>query len=1311
MRQLVAILAALGFQVASPALATFEGLNGPIVYQVTRSGFGNISAGKVTPGESPTSLGLSGLGYKVDMYYAPDGERVVYTVYDPTNTTISSLRIQNIVQGGGSVLGIPPVQTTAVINGESYTTDWYPRHPSFTADGRGVVFSQAGHIRLYDLDTDAITDLTAGGIPTSRGDYYWPTVSSDGTMVAFQMLTGSAIGVMPITGGGFSSIGAGLVIPTWHPTKLEILAVDVDFSSHTRTFYALTPAGVATPVHTAPGSSVGGDSDLGRFRAVWSPEGDKIAYTVLNEDAGLGAYGNALYTYEVGGSDPPEIVATMPSSSGNVWHAVRPTWGAKAAVDLTVDVVSPVTDVGDDFEVRYDISVSNLGPADASAARIEIRLPDQVKYVSSSALGAPCEENGVRTGGPDDPIETRKIFPAGGFLVCNVDVPGNGSVLIQIETEVTNSADLGRERTDVDLASDARPYWSLFVEANPKAPGSTRLLESDYTNNSQEKVLAVQPLLSPGSTADTLQLLSSGVGAGFFEAETSDESCTGYQRELLARLNALRGDGSGLPGLSYGPVTDEGHNGVVVYETGTNYRNTGVVLHGTAAPSQYSVLFPTAWTDDYFATPIQDWQQGSGAGITPLAADKDVHQNAGTEGMYFEGVYPGDSEPVDAGLSMVGFCAAAPNATGVSTGSPVELRITNSVGQQIRTNGSRIVANELSENFFAYKFFDPSNDTVDWDMVLPPDRYVVEIIGIKTGPYTLTLRTYDDDGEVVEVVHQGTAQTNRSETFVTALAECPPNAVDSDSDGVCNGVDNCPLDPNGDQADGDSDGFGDVCDSCTGADTDADGVCDDVDNCPDDYNPTQYDEEEDGLGEACDPCPLDEINDPDQDGLCAYDYECDSGEPEFCDPEFEECCDPEFEECCDPEFEFCPELSCEDNCPLVSNPDQFDSDFDLVGDVCDPCPFDPFDACPGAQDSDSDGIYDAVDNCPADPNPDQADADGDGLGDVCDSETCGDGVIEGGEECDDGALASGDGCSATCGIESGYVCGGEPSTCTSAASPLDPFLVYKVKRTKGAPKSFAFGPVQLTDQFRSAAYRIDKPLGLAVPASTNGDGIGDPVTHLLQYLVKPMKGETKFDGLSGVRISNPCSDLLVEVGKPTSLLVPATVGLSQPVTAPDDATHDVDHFLCYQAKAQTKLEDGTKLPKFPKGIQVEVSDAFQTRRYDLKKITRLCNPVDKSGSPAYLAGPNKGEPKPIAPASRRNPEDHLVCYLAKQAKKAIEQDGCGPAPSDEPAPKIDPAPEKHQRIEGLYVASQLGEDQLDTIKETELCLRSEKLLP
>jgi sulfatase modifying factor 1 len=43
---------------------------------------------------------------------------------------------------------------------------------------------------------------------------------------------------------------------------------------------------------------------------------------------------------------------------------------------------------------------------------------------------------------------------------------------------------------------------------------------------------------------------------------------------------------------------------------------------------------------------------------------------------------------------------------------------------------------------------------------------------------------------------------------------------------------------------------------------------------------------------------------------------------------------------------------------------------------------------------------------------------------------CGNGVVEAGEVCDDGGSTAGDGCSATCAVETGFVCTDSPSVCT-----------------------------------------------------------------------------------------------------------------------------------------------------------------------------------------------------------------------------------------------------------------------------------------
>ncbi len=266
------------------------------------------------------------------------------------------------------------------------------------------------------------------------------------------------------------------------------------------------------------------------------------------------------------------------------------------------------------------------------------------------------------------------------------------------------------------------------------------------------------------------------------------------------------------------------------------------------------------------------------------------------------------------------------------------------------------------------------------------------------------------------------------ENITIGTGPCGNDAVDTDSDGVEDGLDNCPATANADQADNDGEGTGDACDLCptdpantdvdddlvcdvndaclgdnaTGdddqdgwcddqdlcfgtdvlGDVDADGWCEDEDNCPVDDNAGQSDADDDGIGDACEA-------DSDQDGV----------------------------------------IDDDDNCAATAHVGQADGDSDGQGDACD-------------DDDDDDGAADDSDNCPVVANSTQVDFDSDGLGDACDGDDDADAVADDVDQCAAtplSALVSDVGCSGeqhvvlTCGTLSNWTNRGGYVSCVTTA--------------------------------------------------------------------------------------------------------------------------------------------------------------------------------------------------------------------------------------------------------------------------------------
>lgn len=202
----------------------------------------------------------------------------------------------------------------------------------------------------------------------------------------------------------------------------------------------------------------------------------------------------------------------------------------------------------------------------------------------------------------------------------------------------------------------------------------------------------------------------------------------------------------------------------------------------------------------------------------------------------------------------------------------------------------------------------------------------------------------------------------------------PDNAqesADTDADGIGNNSDNCPAASNSEQTDTDNDGIGDACDDATAPNTDADGdgVNDSVDNCPSIANVDQLNTDSDTQGNLCD-------SDDDGDGVSDTQETTQGSNLLLSDTDSDG------------------DLDGADNCVLVANADQLNSDSDSQGNVCDtdddndgtPDTTDDFPLNAGeTTDTDDDGVGNNGDNCPTTANADQLNTDGaaDG-GNLCD---------------------------------------------------------------------------------------------------------------------------------------------------------------------------------------------------------------------------------------------------------------------------------------------------------------------------------------
>jgi hypothetical protein len=219
----------------------------------------------------------------------------------------------------------------------------------------------------------------------------------------------------------------------------------------------------------------------------------------------------------------------------------------------------------------------------------------------------------------------------------------------------------------------------------------------------------------------------------------------------------------------------------------------------------------------------------------------------------------------------------------------------------------------------------------------------------------------------------------------------------------------------------------------------------------------------------------------------------------------------------------------------------------------------------------------------------------------------------------------------------------------------DHFACYLARNASGTPKFTPRPGVHLVDANRSATAEVKKPRFLCAPASLNGGQPAAPThpDHLEDYQIK---ATPRFAKLGGVHVSDEFGMLIVDLLKPATLQVPTAKSHTAPPIEP--IAPAVDHFECYQAR----VTRGTT--PFARRT-VTVADQFGSRTLELKKVKRVCLPVDKNDE---------------APGAESHP-DHLVCYQAR-----------------------DRSAQRFTAVSPIYTANQFGNETLQAKKPAELCV-------
>ncbi len=227
----------------------------------------------------------------------------------------------------------------------------------------------------------------------------------------------------------------------------------------------------------------------------------------------------------------------------------------------------------------------------------------------------------------------------------------------------------------------------------------------------------------------------------------------------------------------------------------------------------------------------------------------------------------------------------------------------------------------------------------------------------------------------------------------------------------------------------------------------------------------------------------------------------------------------------------------------------------------------------------------------------------------------------------------------------------------ASAQSADAYLCYRARSTRGTVRFPGRNALPLADRFGTRAADLQTPRHVCAPAGIDGDTVDDAATHLTTY--KQTHVLPKPTTQTGLRLAMAVGTMTVDLGTPALATAPAVTDPVTPPTAPDPATHDVNHYQCWDAK-RTRGTVG-----LPAGLTVTVDDAFgEARTYTLRRLRHVCTPARVDGADVERAAAS------------------LACFRVRRAR-------------DQPRP--DPA-------QALRVRDDLAAQTLDLTRDDTLCL-------